>query len=101
MRGMSGERSLNPKLSEARALRMQEGRIWVMEKSGGEPAGVERQPTWAGAVAEASPWRQHLEAPLELLTEARVHTYVHPGPRAHTCTLEPTQSQHISEAIND
>lgn len=67
------------------------GRIWVTEKPGGEPPG-------AGAVGAASPWRLRLEAPLELLTEACVHTCVLPGPRAHTRTPEPTQSQLISEA---
>lgn len=61
------------------------GRIWVREKPGGEPEGVaEASHLGLGRVGAASPWRQRLEAPLELLTEARVHMCVHPGPRAHT-----------------
>lgn len=72
--------------------------IWVMEKPGGELGRVaEASHLGLGRVGAASPWRQHLEAPLESLTAACVHTCVHPGPRAHTCTTEPTQSLLLSE----
>ena len=74
------------------------GQIWVTEKPGGEPERVaEANHVGLGRVRAASPWRQHLEAPLELLTEARVHTCVHLGPRAQARTTGPTQSLLRSE----
>lgn len=74
------------------------GRIWVTEKPGGELERVaEASHLGLGRVGAASPWRQHLEALLELLTEARVHTCVHPRPRAQARTAEPTQSLLSSE----
>lgn len=63
------------------------GRIWVMEERAGEPEGWQRQPPGAGWVGAASPWRQRLEVPLELLTKAHARTHVR-VPRA-MCTHTP------------
>lgn len=56
-----------------------------MEKLGGEPKGVaEASHLGLGRVGAASPWRQHLKAPLESLTGACVHMCMYSGPCAHT-----------------
>lgn len=74
------------------------GRIWVMEKPGGELAGVAEAShpgsgQWGRPLHGDSIWKHRWND-----SRRPVCTRVYPGPRAHSRIPEPTQSQLISGA---